>query len=1292
MASAFSKFLSKLISKSIWLVSILLIIFVLLLSLIKVSLPYFLQKKTIIQEYVADYVGGQLDYKNLQVDWSGFHPIVEITDLQWLDNSRGVEFSSKNNKLKLDLWATVYSGNLVTKEIELSSVKLNLVSSTISNSNKLMSLEDFEKSSRNFINDFNHDYISIVDLEFSALAEQEQFTQRVSQLIYKHDKDERQLLLDTYGDLIKKGRLVIESQGSFFDSEEQLQYYLDIKSLELEKLNKLVHLEHIVDYQQVNLKTWLTQTNGKLETGRLEINNAERAAAKVDIALNLSKQGEYYTIKSDKLLISTKENDGYEQHQSYIELTASNRDNQIGYRLKTGVLPFGFLTRIITPALTDEQLTVLTGLQPKGIVNSVDLVLIDSKDAIQPFSGTLDFSDIKINPFRKIPGVELDNIIIKGEQGSWFVNAKTNNVSFDFRPMLKEKTAVKELTLSGIYEIEQSSTFLIEQFSFENQDAKVKARGVVTFDDDLHMSLYAEGEDINVAKLENYWPRQGSLSKKALAYLDQSLKSGQVPFAKFIWQGSMQNFPFKNNDGVFNVQANVTDTDFKFQPDWPIATDIDAKAIFDNERISFATTDGTLEGVKILKGVAIIPDIKAPDEELSVKLSVKTDYPSYKKIYLQSPMLDKLGGDLLNLKFSGYLAADLNLDFLLATEIKSKIEGLISFSDTSISGIPYGLILDNTNGQLRFTENGAVTRKLKGTLFDSPLSIDVKIGNFTDDDDFIQIDANGKVSLAKVSRQLMGYELLDTSGKSDFSLHYKVATQENFEESLIVRSNLVGTAISGPEWIKKSQSKVTNFLATFFKQDETLQVRASYGNQLSAQIEQNQASNYLPTGIIKLGDLATQKLEIPTKGVAIEGYFNSIYVNEWLDAINIKSEGDSNWPNWIQRINLTTPKLIFADQAFTNVRINDIKGESDEKNAIRFNFYSEQARANINFLENGQKKLVIENLNMNLSLDSNEVNEQNSVDIDLAEYDDWILECKICTINGYQFGPVELKSKFSSSQITIEGKAFVSDQLLSQIQGTIDQNSTNINLNFDIPKPRGLMDFWNLGGGLRDSKTSGELSLSWPGRLHDFELSQTDGYFKLKAGKGSIRELSDKKARIFSLFSLESIPRRLSLDFSDLFRDGFFYDDIIGNFKIEKGVLLSEKVEINGTAADVVVNGQVDLNQQSVEQQVLVTPKLGSSLPVLAGWAIEPTTGLIMLVISKIFEPALNVVSSIEYKITGPLDDPEVLEVSKKAKEIEITDEQIEAEKALQNIQEITNPVQDNKTDQKIEKAKEPTP
>lgn len=100
-------------------------------------------------------------------------------------------------------------------------------------------------------------------------------------------------------------------------------------------------------------------------------------------------------------------------------------------------------------------------------------------------------------------------------------------------------------------------------------------------------------------------------------------------------------------------------------------------------------------------------------------------------------------------------------------------------------------------------------------------------------------------------------------------------------------------------------------------------------------------------------------------------------------------------------------------------------------------------------------------------------------------------------------------------------------------------------------------------------------------------------------------------------------------------------------------------MSINGATAEVTITGSTDLVNNTVNQNVVVIPKLGSSLPVLAGWAIEPTTGLIMLLINKIFEPVLDVVVRIEYNIKGDLSNPEVIEVDKKSKEIVVPDEEI---------------------------------
>ena len=85
-----------------------------------------------------------------------------------------------------------------------------------------------------------------------------------------------------------------------------------------------------------------------------------------------------------------------------------------------------------------------------------------------------------------------------------------------------------------------------------------------------------------------------------------------------------------------------------------------------------------------------------------------------------------------------------------------------------------------------------------------------------------------------------------------------------------------------------------------------------------------------------------------------------------------------------------------------------------------------------------------------------------------------------------------------------------------------------------------------------------DFNVSWQGGPHDFDLSNLNGKYEAKLDDGYLAEVSDK-ARIFSVLSLESLVRKLTLDFRDIFSDGMFYSDIKGDYIIEQGVLTTTK-------------------------------------------------------------------------------------------------------------------------------------
>jgi uncharacterized protein YhdP len=137
--------------------------------------------------------------------------------------------------------------------------------------------------------------------------------------------------------------------------------------------------------------------------------------------------------------------------------------------------------------------------------------------------------------------------------------------------------------------------------------------------------------------------------------------------------------------------------------------------------------------------------------------------------------------------------------------------------------------------------------------------------------------------------------------------------------------------------------------------------------------------------------------------------------------------------------------------------------------------------------------------------------------------------------------------------------------------------------------------------------------------------------------------------RLFGLLSLQSLPRRLSLDFRDLFSDGFAFDKISANAKIDNGILRSNDFFMTGPAAEANIKGETNLKTETQNLKVKVTPHISDSLS-LAALAGGPIVGAAAFVAQKILKDPFNKIASSEYVITGTWDNPKEIESEKDEK------------------------------------------
>ena len=1262
MSGHIIKYIRKVLTKLLWLLSILIIVFVLLLSLFKLSLPYLLKDKAKIESYIEQAIGGDFSYNTISVDWTKFKPAISINQAQWVSSNNTLSIKSEKSDVLLDVWSTIYYGFLQTDSVELENISAEfLLSGTQDNG-------DFEfdlNKIRTFISRkpelIEQKYISLKNVNIVVKNKDQQVKFLAPFVQYEKIKEQRQIIIESRSELFSRGRFIIESDGMPLADEGSLNVYSLIEDFDALEGSQFLEQSLNTSLDIVDIEAWLTFKGVNPQKGILKISADSELSvtANLDVALHyeVSQQGLHFYTDSFRL-VERDEDGNLHSHQSSFALKQFRFSDYSDWVIRAEDMPINYLSHLALPILPNEIVSYIKQAEPKGLLHDVKMTLRQQDSKLLPLAGYADVRDIKMKAYNGYPGGALSNIYISKEPQGWRYQVEAHNGSFEFPEMFLEPITIEKLQVAGLVSMRDGIRADIDSFLFINSDGAAKAYGFFAMPDNqpANLSLYAEGNNIQIAELKKYWPRNG-FPENVLNFLDKGLQAGTVDFAKLVFRGDFDTFPYNEYQGQFNTQAFLSNAALKFDEDWPAATDIKAHAIFDNDAMRIKADKGRLSDNNLNSAYAEIKELSADDPLLLIKAQAISSYQSYRNLYLNSPLNEWLGDDLVNLKFNKPVTSDLGLQILLADEVEAKVDGKVIFDQQSISGIPYSIELHNVEGELRYTEKGAYANQLRGLIWDNPVVVDLKVADYTKNGELVQIDAQSHVDLNTLKKIPEVVYPLKTQGRSDVNFHYQI--DENSNESMILRSDLIGTSIEGPMWLGKTTEEQSPLLMTLFKSQEKISLRTVYRNSMSSKIEFDPDNSDHIRGVIALGDMATTDIDYPDTGIVIEGYFAKISITEWLDsfALETSSKTSFHWPKWIKRIQFITPLLEVAGQQIHDVKFND---ERSIDNEVRFNITSQEGKGHITFYDDGRKHVAVEHLDINLRPFS----ELASSDINLEKnaLANWQLECDSCVINGVDTGVLTLVSRMENNQVKLQGDSKINEMFTAYIDGVWQGDDSQVKVNFSSPNAGELLKLWGFGDGLSETSTEGELALNWPGGFHQFELAKVNGNITINTGKGAITELSDKQARVFSLLSLQSIRRRLSLDFTDLFGEGFFYEKIAGNFSVKNGIVTSDDVKIEGTSADVEIKGLINLSQQTVDQSVLITPKISSSLPVLAGWAIEPTTGLIMLLVNKIFQPVIDVVVSLEYKVVGDIANPQVIEVSKRSKEIVVPDSEVNKE------------------------------
>ena len=205
---------------------------------------------------------------------------------------------------------------------------------------------------------------------------------------------------------------------------------------------------------------------------------------------------------------------------------------------------------------------------------------------------------------------------------------------------------------------------------------------------------------------------------------------------------------------------------------------------------------------------------------------------------------------------------------------------------------------------------------------------------------------------------------------------------------------------------------------------------------------------------------------------------------------------------------------------------------------------------------------------------------------------------------------------------------------------------TEMNFRLDLQDAGALLTRLGTPDALRAGAGQLEGQIGWNGSPLALHYPSMQGQFQVKMGRGQFLKSEPGVAKLLGVLSLQGLPRRLLLDFRDVFYEGFAFDTVQGDVQIQQGIASTRNLQIEGVNAVVKMEGSADIARETQQLRVLILPQLNAGgASVVAGLAINPVVGLTAYLAQWLLTAPLSKATVQEFTIDGSWSTPRVTRI-----------------------------------------------
>ena len=972
----------------------------------------------------------------------------------------------------------------------------------------------------------------------------------------------------------------------------------------------------------------------------------EYLAGRIGWARSEGKNRRTHTLSVDKLRFKTPDAAPSEPASLRLTLTPDDRGGFSRVEAEAGNLRLEALTALSGALpLPRRGHDLIAALTPRGLVENIHGHWAGDDD----YALRLRMREGGAHAYESFPGINGLNIQVEASQDGGKAILEGHEFRLDWPQVFRHELGLSHLDAQTDWRFDDAGLRISFQAKrLANADLEGETRGSLLLprqgaprvDITGHLS---RGEANAVYR---YLPK--AVGDGAYEWVKRGLISGQSNDVRLTLKGPLDRFPFTQGGGEFQVRINMVDGVLDYGEGWPRIEGVHGLLVFHNQAMTLTANRGRILDAALGPVKVEIPDLHASiDESVLVDGYARGEVRTFLDFIRQSPVVEHTHRFTEQFKASGQGILALKLHLPVRRLEASTVGGAFTFSNNSLD--PGGNLpeLSQINGAITFTEKSVQGRGVQIRVLDMPARLDLS----NQQDAGLRIQLRGEASAESLSPRLPKALASRLRGTAQWQANIDLSGAGQ-TSGLSVTSDLVGLALNLPAPLgKPAEQNIPLSIRHQPDPEGNGSLSARYGNlaRVMARFPKNSEARIN----VRLG--SEDPAEPTEAGLWISGNQRFMDLDAWrnLDWGSPTATGSN--PDDRDGMLLRQASVTFGELLIFNRRLHDTH--------IRLQPSGKGWNLHIAGKEvTGEVVTVPEPKGVRLHANFKRLALPDPDSEAPAEASDWTADkTRLTNLNlniqslawkKRELGELRLrlspvKTGFQVDQFLLappegrlEGSGLVSDH---------PRRPTRLNLSLSTQNLGKLLSRFGHEDAIKGGEAELSGTLGWMGSPEDFNLHTLDGDLELNARQGQFLKVDPGAGRLIGVLSLQSLPRRINLDFRDVFTQGFAFDEITGQVHIERGSAYTKDLRMNGPAAKIRMSGVVNLPVETQNLKLQIQPRLEDTVAVAGALLGGPVVGLGTLLANKVLKNPIGQVVSFEYAVSGTWAEPVITKVPRTA-------------------------------------------